>query len=189
MILRTILFISVFLFAGFLQAAENVDASNPSDPLGAGKVVLKTLPVPIQSLLQYALSYEGVIYRRGGTNPEVGFDCSGFVRHVFDRVEGITLPHSAKAISQIGDGIKVTELIPGDLVFFRVVRNTISHVGIYLGNNQFIHASSTNTGSVMISNLKDNYWAKHFSLGRRLEVPAEQLPVNPETLPALPPVH
>ena len=85
------------------------------------------------------------------------------------------LPHGANAISQIGNRIKMSELHPGDLVFFRFMRNTISHVGIYLGNNQFIHASSTRTGSVMVSNLNESYWVKHFKLARRLDVPSEKI--------------
>jgi cell wall-associated NlpC family hydrolase len=134
-----------------------------------GQVLLDVAPSAVDTLLQSALSHEGVPYRRGGTSPEIGFDCSGFVRYVFDRVEGVTLPHSAKAISKIGNPIKVTELLPGDLVFFRVMRNSISHVGIYLGKDQFIHASSTHSGSVMVSSLNDSYWAKHFKLARRLD--------------------
>ena len=164
------------MFSSGTQAAEHIDALQPSDPIGTGQIVLKTLPNAVKDLLQYALSHEGVSYRRGGTSPESGFDCSGFVRHVFDHVEGITLPHSANAISQIGNRIKVTELLPGDLVFFRFMRDTISHVGIYLGNNQFIHASSIRSGGVMVSNLTNDYWAKHFTLARRLDVPTEQTP-------------
>ena len=184
MTIRASIIVLAFLFSSGAQAAENTDALPSSDPISTGQVLFKTLPAPLQNLLQYALSHEGVSYRRGGTSPESGFDCSGFVRYVFDHVEGVTLPHSASAISQIGDRIKMTELLPGDLVFFRFMRHTISHVGIYLGNNQFIHASSTRTGSVMVSNLTDSYWAKHFTLGRRLDVPAEETSNISESLPA-----
>ena len=184
MTLRAIIIAGVLLFSGCVQAAENTDALQPSDQAGTGQVLFKALPDTLQNLLQYALSHEGAPYRRGGANPESGFDCSGFVRHVFDHVEGVALPHSASAISQIGSRIKMTELLPGDLVFFRFMRNTISHVGIYLGNNQFIHASSTRTGSVMVSDLTDSYWAKHFAQSRRLDVPAEQtsyFPASPSS--------
>lgn len=176
MTMRIFILISVLLFSNGLRAEENTGALQPADPIGIEKMVLKSLPDPVQTLLQYALSHEGISYHRGGTTPESGFDCSGFVRHVFDHVEGITLPHSANAISQIGNRIKVTELLPGDLVFFRFMRDTISHVGIYLGNNQFIHASSIRSGGVMVSNLTNDYWAKHFTLARRLDVPTEQTP-------------
>lgn len=186
MYIRKIIFVFAILFSSGAQAEEHTDALLPVAPIGIEQVVLKSAPSSIQSLLQYALSHEGVSYRRGGISPESGFDCSGFVRHVFDHVEGVTLPHSANALSQIGSRIKVAELLPGDLVFFRFMRNTISHVGIYLGNNQFIHASSTRTGSVMVSSLTDGYWAKHFALVRRLDTPADQTANLPESAPASP---
>jgi cell wall-associated NlpC family hydrolase len=181
--------IGALLFSSGTQAAEDADALHLSDSTGTSQVQAKTLPNVIQDILQYALSYEGISYRRGGASPESGFDCSGFVRHVFDHVEGVMLPHSASALSQIGNRIKMTELLPGDLVFFRIMRNTISHVGIYLGNNQFIHASSNRTGSVMVSNLNDSYWAKHFALVRRLDLPAQQSSNILEYFPSSPSLH
>ncbi len=172
------------LFSFGAYAAEQTDASQStdlvvsSDLVASSPMLQNTLPGVIQNLVNYAVSYEGVAYTRGGTSPERGFDCSGFVRYVFDRAEGVTLPHSAKALSQIGSRIKMTEMIPGDLVFFRTLRNRISHVGIYLGNDHFIHASSTRTGIVMVSNLKDRYWTKRFTLARRVDTPPEPAPVE-----------
>jgi len=189
MTMRIFILISVLLFSNGLRAEENTGALQPADPIGIEKMVLKSLPDPVQTLLQYALSHEGISYHRGGTTPESGFDCSGFVRHVFDHVEGVSLPHSANALSRIGSQIKITELHPGDLVFFRFMRNTISHVGIYLGNNQFIHASSTRSGSVMVSSLTDDYWAKHFALVRRIDSPAEQNSGISKYLPPAPELH
>ncbi len=122
----------------------------------------------VQSLLQYAMSFEGAGYRRGGQHPVTGFDCSGFVRYVFHRVGEVQLPHSANAISRLGSAVKRSEFIPGDLVFFRRGKRKVSHVGIYLGDNQFIHAASRRTGRVMISNLADRYWANHVTFGRRI---------------------
>jgi hypothetical protein len=160
---RILFFICALLVYSMSQAAEQNDA--PPAPAGLG--VLKSLPEAMQNLLHYATNFKGISYKRGGTNPESGFDCSGFVRYVFDRIDGLSLPHSSKALSQIGDRIVMAELHPGDLVFFSFM-HTISHVGIYLGNDQFIHASSTRTGIVMVSSLTDDYWAKHFTLARRI---------------------
>jgi len=123
-----------------------------------------------QAVLQYALSHEGKPYRRGASSPEIGFDCSGFVRHIFDHAAGVVLPHKASALSKIGSLVKKSELYPGDLVFFRRASKAITHVGIYLGNNQFIHASSRKTGRVVVSNLADGYWARHYFLARRLDL-------------------
>lgn len=122
----------------------------------------------IQTLLQYATSFNGAIYRRGGEHPETGFDCSGFVCYVFYRVGEVQLPHSANAIGRLGNAVQRSEFIPGDLVFFRRGKRKVSHVGIYLGENQFIHAASRRTGRVMVSSLADRYWAKHFIFGRRI---------------------
>ena len=172
--IRTFIIICTLLCSGATQAAEYTNAVQPSVPMSMSQAALKTLPDAIQNLLQYALNQDGVSYHWGGTSPENGFDCSGFVRNVFDHVEGVLLPHSARALSMIGNRIKMTELQPGDLVFFRLIRRTVSHVGIYLGNNRFIHASSILTGGVKISSLTDGYWAKHFALARRLDLPDEQ---------------
>lgn len=166
----TLALICVLLFSSAASAADHAGELQSQDPIAKGRAMLIALPGTVQNLLQYALNYRGVSYHRGGDNPDSGFDCSGFVGYVFDQVEGLVLPHSASAISQIGTRIKMSELQPGDLVFFHFMRNTVSHVGIYLGNDQFIHASSTRTGSVMVSSLNDSYWSKHFSLARHLDV-------------------
>ncbi len=171
MTMRFLTFTCALLFSFGAHAAGQSEASESIDLVASSPMLANTLPGAIQNLVNYAVSYEGVSYIRGGTNPDKGFDCSGFVRYVFGRAEGVALPHSAKALSEIGSRIKISEMLPGDLVFFRTLRNRISHVGIYLGIGEFIHASSTRTGSVMISNLKDRYWTKHFSLVRRLDAP------------------
>ena len=122
-------------------------------------------------LTLYALSLNGTHYKYGGRNPETGLDCSGFVGHVFQESAGIKLPASASAISKVGKKIGVEELKPGDLVFFNTLRRAFSHVGIYLGNNQFIHASSSKTGDVMISDMNERYWSRRFNGARRVDSP------------------
>lgn len=129
-----------------------------------------TVSGPSSDLALYALSLNGTTYKYGGSDPETGLDCSGFVSHVFSEVAGIQLPHTAAGISRLGRKIGVDELKPGDLVFFNTLRRAFSHVGIYLGDNQFIHASSSETGDVMISNLRDRYWARRFDGARRLDL-------------------
>lgn len=121
-------------------------------------------------LTLYALSLNGTAYRYGGSDPDSGLDCSGFVGHVFREVTGLDLPRSAQAISRLGRKIGIEELKPGDLVFFNTLRRAFSHVGIYLGNQQFIHASSSKTGDVMISSLREAYWAKRFDGARRIDL-------------------
>jgi len=109
----------------------------------------------------------GIRYRRGGTSPENGFDCSGFVGHVFREGIGLILPRSAAEISKTGENVNKEELKPGDLVFFNTMRKTFSHVGIYLGNNQFIHAPRVG-GQIRIEDMREAYWAKRYNGARRV---------------------
>jgi hypothetical protein len=109
----------------------------------------------------------GIDYRYGGETPEDGLDCSGLVRYVFQQVTGVTLPRTSNELSRLGTKIAPADLKVGDLVFFNTRRMPFSHVGIYLGDNRFIHAP--NTGSeVEIAKLSETYWQKHFTGARRL---------------------
>jgi cell wall-associated NlpC family hydrolase len=131
-----------------------------------------TLPahadVPADEIPFYAMSLVGSPYRLGGTSPESGLDCSGFVGHVFREAAGVTLPRDSRAISEAAQPLAPDELQPGDLVFFNTLNRAFSHVGIYLGDDRFVHASSSRTGSVMVSNLKDRYWRERFDGARRI---------------------
>lgn len=125
----------------------------------------------VQNTLETALDLIGIRYRRGGTSPETGFDCSGFVGHVFKEGLGLYLPHNAKQISKSGEVVAKSELQPGDLVFFNTMRKAFSHVGIYLGDNKFVHAPRVG-GTVRIEDMTESYWRKRFNGARR--VSAEQ---------------
>ncbi len=122
-----------------------------------------------QEVLVIALSLTGVKYRYGGDSPETGFDCSGFVRYVFQQAASLTLPHSTRAISKLGQVISMEQLQPGDLVFFDTLKSAFSHVGIYLGSDRFIHAPSAG-GSINVVSMHDTYWAKRYNGARRLEI-------------------
>jgi cell wall-associated NlpC family hydrolase len=121
-----------------------------------------------REVLVNALSLTGVRYQYGGNSPETGFDCSGFVRYVFKQATSLTLPRSALAISQLGTTVPKDELQPGDLVFFNTLKSTFSHVGIYLGNNRFIHSPSSG-GKVRVESMQDGYWAKRFNGAQRID--------------------
>jgi cell wall-associated NlpC family hydrolase len=120
-----------------------------------------------QETLNYALSLVGIKYKFGGKTPETGMDCSGFVSHVFNQAANMLLPHNARAISMFGKKIAIAELQPGDLVFYNTLRHAYSHVGIYLGDNKFVHASVTGRG-VEVVNMKERYWVKRFNGARRV---------------------
>jgi len=125
----------------------------------------------------YAVSLVGSPYRMGGTSPATGLDCSGFVGHVFRQAAGVTLPRDSRAISEVGRPLTASELQPGDLVFFNTLNRAYSHVGIYLGDNRFVHAASSRTGAVMVSNLGDRYWRERYDGARRV---ADAAPAQPQ---------
>jgi cell wall-associated NlpC family hydrolase len=119
-----------------------------------------------RELALHALSHIGVPYRYGGNSPETGFDCSGLVYYVYSRGAGVVLPRSTEALSEIGAPVTVSELETGDLVFFDTLRKPYSHVGIYLGDQRFIHAPSTG-GRVELVDLRARYWQTRFNGARR----------------------
>ena len=116
-------------------------------------------------IIATAKKYIGVPYVWGGSTPS-GFDCSGFVQYVF-KAHGITLPRTSKEQWNIGTSVSKANLKPGDLVFFANTYTTgVSHLGIYIGNNQFIHASSSQ--GIVISSLSNSYWASHYHGAKRI---------------------
>ena len=153
------------LFACSAQAAETVNEA----PSTENPSLISKATASIQAATDDALSLIGIRYKRGGTSPETGFDCSGFVQHVFREGMGLMLPRTSREISKEGEIVKKSELQPGDLVFFNTMRKTFSHVGIYLGEGQFIHSPRTG-GKVRIEDMRDSYWAKRYEGARRVSV-------------------
>ena len=129
-------------------------------------------PMP-EDVPMFAVSLVGSPYRLGGTTPETGLDCSGLVGYVFKQAAGVILPRDSRSISEAAQPLPREALQPGDLVFFNTLNRAFSHVGIYLGDDRFVHATSSRTGSVMVSNLNDRYWRERFDGARRV------LPPNP----------
>ncbi len=95
-------------------------------------------------------------------------DCSGLVRYVFKEAQGKDLPRTSAEISKLGESVDKQDLQPGDLVFFNTLRRAFSHVGIYLGDNKFIHAPSSGS-AVRIDNMDLSYWRARFNGARRIE--------------------
>ena len=128
-----------------------------------------TMPLPdrLQNLLMHAISLIGVKYKYGGNSADAGFDCSGFVRHVFAHSAAIELPRSSYAMGKLGESVTDDDLRPGDLVFYNTLRRNFSHVGIYLGEGRFVHAPSRGK-SVEIVAMSDHYWKRRFNGVRRL---------------------
>ncbi|ETT43155.1 MULTISPECIES: C40 family peptidase [unclassified Paenibacillus] len=106
----------------------------------------------------------GTKYVSGGTSTN-GFDCSGFTMYVFDKI-GINLPHQSGSQYQMGTDVSRDEMRPGDLVFFNTSGKGISHVGIYVGDGEFAHASSSR--GVTISSLSDSYYVNRYVGAKRI---------------------
>lgn len=139
----------------------------------------------IAALIDKGFGFLGVRYRSGGNGPEAGgFDCSGLVRKVFGDALGLNLPRTAAEMAQLGDKVGTQELKPGDLVFFNTMRRAFSHVGIYVGDNKFIHSPSKGS-AVRVENMDETYWAKRFSGGRRLLSEAQASPLPASVSPAV----
>jgi len=119
-------------------------------------------------LVMNALGLIGVRYRFGGNSPESGLDCSGFVRYVFNDTFGFMLPRRSVEMSQVGTTVAVNELRPGDLVFFNTMRHTFSHVGIYIGDNKFVHAPSTGS-KIRVDDMRASYWVTRYNGARRID--------------------
>jgi len=120
-----------------------------------------------QDLILKGLEMVGVNYRRGGTNPDAGLDCSGFVQLVFKEAVGMVLPRTSREMSEVGDRVDTTELKPGDLVFFNTMRRAFSHVGIYLGEGRFLHSPRPG-GEVRVEDMRSSYWTKRYNGARRV---------------------
>jgi cell wall-associated NlpC family hydrolase len=123
--------------------------------------------------IEQAYQVLGTPYRYGGKSPATGFDCSGLVTHVFGQSLGLELPHNASAQSKLGTRVRLAELAPGDLVFYNTRRRPYSHVGIYVGDDKFIHAPKPGS-SVRVESMKTAYWVKRYNGSRRLQSPGGQ---------------
>jgi cell wall-associated NlpC family hydrolase len=130
----------------------------------------ETIPVGperAEALLQALLTL-GVDYRNGGRSPASGFDCSGLVAHVFREAYGIRLPHNARAQSELGVRVSLSELRAGDLVFYNTLNQPFSHVGIYVGDGRFVHAPKTGA-QVRFEEVTARYWMRRFDGARRIQ--------------------
>lgn len=147
-----------YISADYLVTASSGTAINPSNTAASVSISAKR-----QSVLNYAAQFLGVPYVYGGSTPS-GFDCSGFTSYVFKNTVG-SIPRVAQAQYDATTRVSRDDLLPGDLVFFGSSTSSISHVGIYVGSNQFIHAPSTGD-VVKYSSLTGSYATRYQGAGR-----------------------
>ena len=153
------------------QASQGIEADGLVGPDTYMALLGKAMPEVSRGsnyfsrrVVQTSMQYLGVPYVFGGTTPG-GFDCSGYVRYVFAQA-GIYLPRMADEQYEAGYPISTSELVPGDLVFFSTYTYGVSHVGIYLGDGNFIHAASSK--GVSIASLNGYYWCDRYVGARRV---------------------
>jgi len=163
-------------------AAQNAPAAN--DELGswlADKGLFSQMAQVGQSvtnkaseLVVHAMGFLGVPYQRGGSTVETGFDCSGFVKAIFEQTIGMVLPRRAEQQAADTQRIDKKELVPGDLVFFNTMHRAFSHVGIYVGDGKFIHSPKPGA-EVRIESLGAAYWNRRFDGARRVGNGSEEV--------------
>jgi cell wall-associated NlpC family hydrolase len=139
----------------------------------ADKVADKAHTVADQAshLVVNAMGFLGVPYKRGGNSADTGFDCSGFVRAIYEQTVGLLLPRRADQQAAATQVIDKKELQPGDLVFFNTMRRNFSHVGIYVGDGKFIHAPRSGA-QIRVEDMGVAYWARRFNGARRVATSA-----------------
>jgi cell wall-associated NlpC family hydrolase len=171
-------FFAVLLFCLLTQGVQASPATPSEDVLHAVEersLLSRVGDVGVQmeanasQLVLNAMALMGLPYRRGGTSAETGFDCSGFVRSIYEKSVGLLLPRNAAQQAAATQKIDKTELQPGDLVFFNTMRRAFSHVGIYVGNGKFIHAPKPGA-EVRVEDMGIAYWSRRFDGARRVPV-------------------
>ncbi|MBK7424914.1 MAG: C40 family peptidase [Propionivibrio sp.] len=158
-----LLSIAIIVFSGIVTAQTSEQQHRLSDEPS----LFERYTNSAQDLILKGLELVGINYRRGGTDPENGLDCSGFVQIVFKDAVGMLLPRTAREQSEMGNIVDRNELKAGDLVFFNTMRRTFSHVGIYLGDNRFLHAPRAGA-EVRVEDMSQGYWVKRYNGARRV---------------------
>ena len=164
--MRLPVLIPLSLIAALLAACGS---PGPRPPASTETIAQASRPVSEKGneIVLYAMGLLDTGYRFGGKNPEAGLDCSGMVSYVFGQAAGLKVSGSAADIARQGRPVGRHELRPGDLVFFNTLNRPFSHVGIYIGDNRFIHAPSSN-GVVRVEQMSNRYFAQRYEAARSL---------------------
>lgn len=167
--LKALFIASALLFSCTTFAIENESSVEKAAETPTNNDFM-SLPIIAQSneIITSALKYLGTPYKWGGETKLNGFDCSGFVKTVFMNAMGVALPRTAMQMAKIGVPVEIQNLIPGDLIFFKNKRGNYAHVGIYIGDNRFIHAPQTGS-TIQVEDLNKSSFAKRISGARRID--------------------
>ncbi|MBT3066669.1 C40 family peptidase [Rhodoferax sp. U11-2br] len=189
--MRFFVLVSSLLITGAVHATP-AEAPDDISKFLADKPVLQhiqqagqTVSTKASSLVVNALGFLGVPYRRGGTSADTGFDCSGFVKTVYEETVGLVLPRVAAQQAAQTEKVARADLKPGDLVFFNTMRRTFSHVGIYIGDGKFVHSPKPGE-EVRVESMSMAYWKRRFTGARRVLTGADDTPETPTAVAAEP---
>lgn len=183
----TFLWFSLLLTCVGAHAAPTTDSNDDMSRFMAERGLLERISdvgtkveAKASELVVHALGFLGVPYKRGGNTAETGFDCSGFVRAIYEQAAGFVLPRRAEQQAAATQSVDKAELKPGDLVFFNTMRRAFSHVGIYVGNGKFIHSPKPGA-EVRVEDMGVSYWSSRFDGARRiLTAPSTTTPTAAE---------
>ncbi len=156
---------SLIFHSPALMAADEATEIARTEPSADMFAPVRKSVENIQNLFTDVKQYFGIRYRFGGDSPS-GFDCSGFVSYMFNKTFNVKLPHSSQEMAAMGPRVSRSELKPGDLVFFTNGSNRINHVGIFIGNNTFVHSSLSR--GITRDTLDESYFDKRFATGVRI---------------------
>ena len=148
-----------------LEQLIRLTAGEMYQPMPAGRQVSQN---EADQLIGSAMSLLGVAYRFGGTSPTTGMDCSAFMQYIFRRTMQVNLPRTSSEQAKVGTQVSRSALQPGDMVFFNTSGRRISHVGLYIGNDRFIHAPRTGK-NIEITSLSNKYWTSRYVTARRVK--------------------
>ena len=148
----------LILLLGACSTMPGIPPDTPPEQASGGRM---------NDVALYALSLADTPYRYGGNSGENGFDCSGFVQHVYLNTLGIKLPRTSTEMSRAGSEPDAGQLHPGDLVFFNTRHQPFSHVGIYVGEERFVHSPSSGK-AIMVANMREKYWRSRYNGARRI---------------------
>lgn len=172
----------VLLLCACLLAACSSTPTRSSKSPSAGRTPgppIKDPSAGLEEISIQAMALVGTPYRYGGNTPDSGFDCSGLVRYVVNRSAAVSLPRTTAEMGTRGIPLQRAEVASGDLVFFNTTGHPHSHVGIYVGQNRFVHAPSSG-GTVRLEDMTKSYWARRYTGARRV-VEAGSLPMPSST--------